>query len=542
VTVAKKLIVAFALHVAILAALLAHHVLTLRTAVSTGYELTQVSSRIYGLATEQHGRVTQLEENAAKYWVTRDTGYIDRFREIFLAYAAELEQLGMLPLSEHESAALADVRADWAALDNAAARLERVVQELPAGQAADSLAMLQQHLDLVRLGTQRMSDASHALMRTRLEASARSARTAERLSWIAAAAALLLSVLVSFVIVRSIADSLSRLKEGTHAVARSRFDYRLDTSRGDEFADVAQDFNTMTERLAELDRMKRDFVSKVSHDLKTPLASMQETIRALLDEVPGPLLERQRRLLMLNHQSGERLSSMLAKLLDLSRLEAGVLEPDLRWLEVSALAADAVERSEAVAAERGIRLDLHAPPQPLILHCDGDRIIQLIDNLLENALKFSPAGSAIDVALRLVTRPELAAPVERWPPDASASASGAVLITVSDGGSGIADAQKERIFERFYQGDAGRDARGRGVGLGLAICREIATVHGGSIWAGDADDGGAMFSVILPRALSVIDSTAVDSVEPANAASTSAASMRPASAVSVRVKRNEQLS
>jgi signal transduction histidine kinase len=312
-------------------------------------------------------------------------------------------------------------------------------------------------------------------------------------------------VLVSVVIVRSITTSVNRLKEGTRAVSRGRFDYRLDTSRGDEFSHVAHDFNLMTARLGELDRMKRDFVSKVSHDLKTPLASMQETIGALLDELPGALNARQRRLLTLNHQSGERLASMLAKLLDLSRLEAGVLEPELRWLEVGALARDAIERARPAAAERNIVIDLCLPPHTLMLHCDGDRVLQLLDNLLENALKFSPDDSVIRVEVAALDAPEARAPRERWPADAMGSATGAVLITVEDAGVGIADEQKDRVFERFYQGDAGRMARGRGVGLGLTICHEIVAVHGGAIWADDSDAGGAALRVLMPRPLRVLD-------------------------------------
>jgi signal transduction histidine kinase len=505
VSVAAKLGGAFALHTALLAVLLIYHVHTIRTAVSTGYELTEVSSRIYGLSTEQLGRVAQLEENAAKYSVTGDDGYLDRFRQIFDGYAAELAHLRTLPLSGQEAAELAAVTAEWQALAGSAARLERVVTELPPDLAADSIAELHNRLNLLRAGTWRMSEASYALMLQQLEQSRRSVGTATRLSLIATVLALLLGVLVSVVILRSITEPLTRLKEGTRAVASGRFDYRLDTSSGDEFSEVAQDFNSMTARLAALDRMKRDFVSKVSHDLKTPLASMQETIVALLDEVPGPLQERQRRLLLLNHQSGERLASMLAKLLDLSRLEVGVLEPELRWLEVGPLARDAVERAAAAAAERGIVLDLHMPPQPLVLHCDGDRITQLLDNLLENALKFSPAGTTVEVGIRTLTKPEPAVPVERWPNGSTAADSSAMLITVADAGSGIADEQKERVFERFYQADAGRTARGRGVGLGLTICREIVAVHGGSIWVTDSARGGAMFHVLLPRPLLVLD-------------------------------------
>src|SRR5690606_3384142 len=202
------------------------------------------------------------------------------------------------------------------------------VHAAPSGAAPDLLAQIAQRLDTLHTLTRGLGDASQEAMLARLERSASAARAAERLSWVAAAAALLLSVLVSALIIRSISESLATLKRGTHEVAEGNFRYRLDTSRSDEFAQVARHFNTMTERLAELDGMKRDFVSKVSHDLKTPLASMQETVNILLDEVPGGLTEKQRKLLLLNQQAGQRLSARVAKLLALSRMEAGGLAPE----------------------------------------------------------------------------------------------------------------------------------------------------------------------------------------------------------------------
>src|SRR5690606_27667655 len=112
-----------------------------------------------------------------------------------------------------------------------------------------------------------------------------------------------------------------------------------------------RDFNVMTRRLGELDQMKKDFLSKVSHDLKTPLASIIETTRALLEEVPGPLTERQHRLLQLNHQSGERLSAMIAQILELSALEAGALGFETDRTDIAALTRRAIEEVELAAGE-----------------------------------------------------------------------------------------------------------------------------------------------------------------------------------------------
>jgi signal transduction histidine kinase len=170
----------------------------------------------------------------------------------------------------------------------------------PPEAASASVVRLQASLEKVQLETQQLAAAAQDAMSHELNESELSAQRAERLSWIAAVGALLLSILLSAMLARSIVLPLERLTEGTREVSAGRFDYRLEMFGTDEFAQVSQDFNSMTERLDELDRMKRDFVSKVSHDLKTPLSSMQETISALLDELPGPLTPKQRQLLELN--------------------------------------------------------------------------------------------------------------------------------------------------------------------------------------------------------------------------------------------------
>jgi two-component system sensor histidine kinase GlrK len=346
-------------------------------------------------------------------------------------------------------------------------------------------------------------------MSAEVDASEQAARKAERLSWLAGVGVLVLSVLLSALLVRSIVEPLGRLAEGTREVSAGRFDYRLESSGGDEFAHVARDFNSMTGRLHELDRMKQDFVAKVSHDLKTPLSSMQETIGVLLDGLAGPLSAKQRQLLELNLDSGRRLSAMLTKLLDLSRIEAG-LQPDFQMLDVAQLVRRSMDRADAARTERMFQVRFTEPEHRLLLRGDDVAISQLVDNLLENAIKFSPSDGVISVR------------VSEWPsgaegvdvPSAHAAVvrragmrGNALLLVVADEGPGIPDEEKERVFTRFYQAEAGRAARGRGgVGLGLTICHEIVAAHGGAIWVADNEPRGSLFCVLLPGAVAAADS------------------------------------
>src|SRR5262249_24345798 len=155
-------------------------------------------------------------------------------------------------------------------------------------------------------------------------------KTAEQLSWTAGIFALALGIIVAWLIVRSINDPLSRLTQGTRAIAKGQFWHRLPARANDEFAELARDFNVMTARLGELDQMKKDFVSHVSHDLKAPLASIRQIMHLLLQQIPGTLNEQQKSLIQLSYNSAERLASMVGNLLDVSRMEAGTMEYQMK--------------------------------------------------------------------------------------------------------------------------------------------------------------------------------------------------------------------
>ncbi len=498
-SVAARLRAAFAVYIALLAAVVVYHMRTIRGVVDGGHALTEISSRLRVSSTDQLARITQMSSDAEKFLVTRDRGYLGKFLESSRAYGRQLRHLDSIPLSAAERASLTPLAADWRTVEARAQRLSNFEYASTAAGRA-SVPMLQQTLEQVRTETQQLSAASQDAMSRELSASERSARNAERVSWLAALGALVLSLLLSALLVRSIVGPLGRLAEGTREVSAGRFGYRLDTTGGDEFAQVARDFNSMTERLDELDRMKRDFVAKVSHDLKTPLSSMHETIGALLDEVAGPLSAKQRQLLELNLASGRRLSSMVTKLLDLSRIEAG-LEPDLQMLDVMQLVKGPLERADAARTQRGFRLSLTEPHRRLLVRGDATGLAQVLDNLLENAIKFSPPGGAVRVRIA-----EWPSGGDRVPAEQSAAVrrsgmrGGAVLLSVADDGPGIPDDEKERIFARFYQTEAGRAAHGHGVGLGLTICREIVAAHGGAIWVTDNEPSGSLFCVLLPGA------------------------------------------
>ena len=496
--VRTKLRGAFAVYIALLAGLSVYHVSTTRRAVESAHQLTDIASRLSTSSTVQLARISDVGDNAQKFLVTHDSAYLEKTLQAIREYDGELHHIDALPLSPRERALVAPLSADW----TRAKEIASAIPEKPtAAEATAWKTSLREALDVVHQRTQALARASQGAMTNELGASEETESEAEQATLLAAAGAVLLSIVMSALLARSILGPLAQLAEGTREVTAGRFSHRLTPTGNDELARVAREFNVMTERLDELDRMKRDFVSKVSHDLKTPLSSMQETTAVMLDEVPGPLTAKQRQLLLINQESGQRLSGMITKLLDLSRIEAG-LETERRLIDVRPL----VYQSVSVLVERGgsaaerVSLSMSDAEPHQVVRGDSEALSQVFDNLLDNAFKFSPFDGRVVVRVTdLASRGDV--PPDRWAAlRRSGPIAGAVLVTVADEGPGIADDEKERVFDRFYQTDSGRAARSRGVGLGLAICREIIASHGGAIWVTDNEPRGSVFHVLLPGA------------------------------------------
>jgi signal transduction histidine kinase len=196
---------------------------------------------------------------------------------------------------------------------------------------------------------------------------------------------------------------------------------------------------------------------------------------------------------------------MLSKLLDLSRIEAG-LEPDYQMVDVVQLVRHSVERMNAARRERGLQTSIAEPARRLLVRGDSAGLAQVFDNLLENAIKFSPSGAEVGVTIVDLPMGSDRVRAEHWAALQHRALGGdAVLLTVADAGPGVPDEDKERIFARFYQSAAGRAIPARGVGLGLTICHEVVMAHGGAIWVSDNEPRGSVFNVLLPGAVSMSD-------------------------------------
>lgn len=299
---------------------------------------------------------------------------------------------------------------------------------------------------------------------------------------VALAAALLATLLIGAWLTRGILRPVSQLREGMGHVAEGDFepDVQVPTQRPDEIGDLARSFVSMAARLAELDRLKAEFVSVASHEIKTPLSVIRGYVSLLADGIYGEVTDAQKKTLGAVNDQTDRLTRLVHRLLDISRFEAGGGRLELRRINVRDFLQELASGFQVLAYQNGIDFQVHvADDLPVNVVGDSDRLNEVLGNLLSNAFKFTRRGGTIRL-------------------DANRNGAG-IFVEVADSGVGIPADKLPHIFEKFYQVDNDAQPRSVGSGLGLAIAREIVEAHGGTISAASEVGTGTTFTVVIPE-------------------------------------------
>jgi signal transduction histidine kinase len=318
--------------------------------------------------------------------------------------------------------------------------------------------------------------------RERVAEAARAAKNGQRVAIIGLALALIVAAVIATRLTQSVSGPVTELERGMAQVADGDFDATLtiSSSRNDEFGRLAASYEEMTRQLAELDKLKAEFVSVASHELKTPINVILGYAQLLREEIYGPLTDKQRQVAEVLEKQTKTLSRLVKQLLDVTRFEAGGGKLEVRPVELAGLLHHLEESFQVLADQRGIRFHVSAQDgQPETVHWDADRINEVLGNLLSNAFKFTPEGGEVELTV--------------LPTDHS------VQMDVRDTGAGIPPEQLPRIFEKFYQADNQRAAAHAGTGLGLAIAREIVEAHNGTIAVDSTPGVGTTFTIVLPQ-------------------------------------------
>jgi two-component system sensor histidine kinase GlrK len=273
---------------------------------------------------------------------------------------------------------------------------------------------------------------------------------------------------------------LRRLQESITQIGQGNFSAAVNIRAPRDLQDLVETVKWMGKKLQELDNMKSEFLAHISHELRTPLASIREGTHLMLEEIPGPLTPAQHQTLQIMADSSQRLIHLISRLLDLSKMEAGMMPYQIVPTDLRRVADSSVDKVRLLAESRHIHILTEAPNGALWVPADGSRIEQVLDNLLSNALKFSPEGATVKL---------------RMMPDGQAKV---LRISVSDAGPGIPSDELPHIFERFYQGRRQHKTAVAGSGLGLALAKKVVEAHRGRVWAESEPGKGATFHVALP--------------------------------------------
>ena len=306
------------------------------------------------------------------------------------------------------------------------------------------------------------------------------AERAENLTTQLGIVALLLGVVLAGLATYSILRPLRRLQEHIRQIGQGNFRTSVDVIVPSDLHDLVESVKVMGRRLQELDDLKAEFLSHMTHELRTPMTAIHAGTQFLLEEIPGQINKDQRETLQLMEESSRQLIEMISSLLDLNKLQAGMMEYRMTSVDLMRNVQASINKIKLLAERERIRIIVEAPPGPVPVQADDARIQQVLDNLLSNALKFSQHDAMIRLKLETDMREKV------------------MRVSVSDTGQGIPPESLPHIFEQFYQGTARASVRVPGSGIGLALAKKVVEAHGGKIWAESELGKGTTMQFILP--------------------------------------------
>jgi histidine kinase len=290
-------------------------------------------------------------------------------------------------------------------------------------------------------------------------------------------AAVFVAIVVSILFSRSVVAPILAMRKAARRIAEGRYDERVAIKNGalDELGDLANGFNQMAAQLEQTESMRRQLIGDVTHELRTPLTAIKGSMEGLMDGVLPVTPETFEQI----RREADRLSRLVDDLQELSRVESGAYRLDLRSVSIGRVIETVTKRLAHQFEEKRVRLAPQVHPNLPDVQADEDRILQVLINLVGNALQYTPSGGEVTLSAEQV--------------------SGLVQVSVRDTGIGIAPEHLINIFDRFYRVDKSRARAYGGSGIGLTIAKHLVEAHGGKIWVESEGAGrGSVFVFTLP--------------------------------------------
>lgn len=295
-------------------------------------------------------------------------------------------------------------------------------------------------------------------------------------------AALVFGLMAGIIFATAMTGPIKKLVEGAKLIGGGRLDTVIEIKRKDELGWLAEEFNIMAGKLKELDNMKTDFVNSVSHELRSPLSAIKGYVDFLLKEVAGPVNEKQKEFLNIVKNNTTRLTNFINNVLDVAKMESSKMELNREQIKIKDVIGEVITLFKPSASDKKITLEFTADEALPQISADGEKIMQVITNLISNAMKFTPEGGNVTVKSEL----------GRQKPE--------VVVSVSDSGMGMTKDDCAKLFNKFVQvSSAKKNIKGpKGTGLGLSIAKGIIELHNGKIWVESEINMGTTFYFTLP--------------------------------------------
>lgn len=427
-------------------------------------ELSEQAVREAAVATrasrEMQETLTGMERTLRQYLVLNDRGLIEHYRRLHDELVRAMQEYAQLPLNENHRAMLQTVRANE----------DRILAALDAGAAISA-----EEFAAVAAQTREVLSSSGMIIDAEIERLRSTALDARSLLTWQFLAAIPVTLGIALWFRAIISSQLQQVDRAIRAIGRAEYSDGITVSGPQDLAYLGRRLDWLRRRLAELEEQKNRFLRHVSHDLKTPLTAIREGAQLLGEGVPGPLNEQQKTIIGILDQNSRRLQQLIEELINYQQagFAAGSIDPHPVALDV--VCTQVLRTHRLVAAARAIRFERKLTP--VLVDGDADKMRVMVDNLVTNAIKFSPREGVVHVDLQ--------------------KSDDFAVLNVIDQGPGVAAEERERVFEPFFRGTRARRGTVKGSGLGLAIAKEYVLAHRGRIEVIEEGKGGH-FRVSLP--------------------------------------------
>ncbi|MDQ6620707.1 MAG: ATP-binding protein [Pseudomonadota bacterium] len=464
----KFILLSFLLVSAPLVYALGELILSLDRLQTQGQRAVQEAAQAGRASRQLFEQAVTLERVVRQYLILDDPALLEDYARLRQEFRQTGAQLALLPLSQDQQRTLAD-------LTDTETRLAGVLNVTP--RAADAQVQLTEGFARLADQAQLMLAASNGLTERAIER-LQDIATEGRQKWIylsAATAGIALALAILFAVL--IARPIRQLDHAIRQMGTADFSHPIEVNGPQDLRYLGQRLEWLRSRLADLEQQQNRFLRHVSHELKTPLTAVREGTELLRDEVGGTLAPEQHDIVRIVRDNCIQLQKLIEDLLRYHQIRS--MEPEAQGPVSLPEVVEHVTREHKLAALARM-ITFATDLEPVVVRGDAERIRTIIDNLVSNAIKYSPRAGVISVRLR----------IER----------GCAVLDVIDDGTGVSPDERERIFESFYQGKPPAEGRVKGSGLGLAIAREYALAHEGRVEVDARADGrrGAMFTLRLP--------------------------------------------